>query len=219
MTMFGVWPAFSNDNPVTTAIPVNGGDPALRAADVDGDGLADLTVYNTTTDTNWFSLLSGAGYTTALGTRWGGAGYTPVPADYDGDGKSDRGLYESATGNWHALLSSSNFTTALSISAGGSGWVPVPADYDGDGKADVAVFNSVTGLWYALKSSSSYTKELSISYGGGYTPAGRRRRRRQSRSWDLQRFRVVVRTASSSNYTTTRTFTCNSRPALSPSCR
>jgi hypothetical protein len=164
--------AVVGDNPVTTAIHVHQLDPALRAADVDGDGKADFTVYNPSTDTNWYSLLSGAGYSTTLNTRWGGAGYTPVPADYDGDGKPDRALYEQATGNWYVLFSGTNFTTAVTMNVGGPGWTPIPADFDGDGKADFAVYNTATGLWYALKSSSNHTTTLSINWGGGgYTPA------------------------------------------------
>ena len=151
---------------VTAAITVPF-DQMQRAADVNGDrDIADLTVYNPSTDTNWASLLS-MGYTTTLTTRAGGIGWAPVPGDFDGDGRADRALYEQSTGRWYVVLSGANFTTTLSISVGGPGWKAVPADYDGDGKTDPAVYQTTTGQWYVLKSGSDYTTTLSIFWGGG----------------------------------------------------
>ena len=55
-----------------------------------------------------------SGFSSVLAKGLGGAGYTAVPADYDGDGKADFAVYESATGTWCVLTSSSNYTGSMS---------------------------------------------------------------------------------------------------------
>jgi len=84
----------------------------------------------------------------------GSCGDLPVPADYDGDGKSDPAVFRSATGAWFQLRST---TGPFGVGWGASGDVPVPADYDGDGKADPAVFRSATGAWFQLRSTTGRT--------------------------------------------------------------
>jgi hypothetical protein len=50
---------------------------------------------------------------------WGGARYTPVKGDFDGDGRADLAFYESNTGYWYILLSGSNHTTTITRNWGG----------------------------------------------------------------------------------------------------
>ncbi len=72
--------------------------------------------------------------------------------DYNGDGKADLVVYESAHGHWYILESGS-----WSILSGQFGWDearPVPGDFDGDGKADLAVYHRESGTWYVLYSST-----------------------------------------------------------------
>jgi hypothetical protein len=72
----------------------------------------------------------------------------PVPADYDGDGRTDLAVYRPSTGEWY-IINSSTGSWAGHIGLGLAGDVPVPADYDGDGKADVAVSRPAKHEWPA----------------------------------------------------------------------
>ena len=168
-TVLEVTAGTSSEVPLSRAI-VPASTREEHGGDFDGDGFADLTVYNTASGV-WSTLFSSTGYATAKNVSWGGSGYTPAPGDYDGDGLADLAVYQASTGKWLVLKSSTNFTTEYSFSAGGTGYVPVAADYDGDGRTDMVVYNTTTGLWFGLKSSSNFTTAFSIGWGRtGYTP-------------------------------------------------
>lgn len=81
--------------------------------------------------------------------------------DYDGDGKSDVGIYRNGT--WVVIGSSNG--SFLVDTLGSSTETPVPADYDGDGKTDIAVYSATTGLWRIKRSSDGVTTTL--GHGGG----------------------------------------------------
>ena len=109
-------------------------------------------------DGAWYVISSETG--AMSGTGWGTSTDVPVPADYDGDGKTDFAVYRD--GAWYVISSE---TGAMS----GTGWgtstdVPVPADYDGDGKTDFAVYRD--GIWYVI---SSETGAMSGTYLGSAT--------------------------------------------------
>ena len=63
-------------------------DPSAITGDWDSDGKADITVYRPSTG-GWWVLRSSSNYTMFSGYWWGVPGDIPVPADYDGDGKTD----------------------------------------------------------------------------------------------------------------------------------
>ncbi|MDF1504962.1 PxKF domain-containing protein [Roseisolibacter sp. H3M3-2] len=92
----------------------------------------------------WYFQLDGGG---AGSVPWGLPTDTPVPADYDGDGRTDPAVWR-ASERW-LVLRSADLTTTQTL-WGDPNDVPVPADYDGDGKADVAVWRPATGQWWIL---------------------------------------------------------------------
>ena len=136
----------------------------------------DLVVWQASSG-KWFFLNSNDGITYAsrlvvtLGLAL--AGDTPVPGDYDGDGRPDVGVWRPSTGDWSVLLSAfdydGNHRLQRRWGLGTAGDVPVPADYDGDRLTDLAVWRAPTGDWYVLKSSNAYSDEtaLTINLGQG----------------------------------------------------
>ncbi len=78
----------------------------------------------------------------------------PAPNfDFDGDGKTDIGIFRPSLGQWWYLRSSDNSNRAFSF--GNSSDKIVPADYTGDGKTDIATFTPSTGFWNILRSEDS----------------------------------------------------------------
>jgi FG-GAP-like repeat/Putative binding domain, N-terminal len=101
-------------------------------------------------DGNWWIL---SNYNNVIIQQWGYPDDVPVPADYDGDGKTDYAIWRPSTGTWW-VIPSSNPGAPIIQQWGYPGDVPVPGDYDGDGKTDYAIWRPSTGDWWVIPSSN-----------------------------------------------------------------
>jgi hypothetical protein len=147
---FGSWDVERWGYGDATCIPV--------PADYDGDKLADLSIKNNTTGT-WDIDYSrngfGGRYNLRTHTRYlwdvqlpyyGVA--TPVPADYDNDGRADLSEKDSS-GTWYIDYAADGFGQWNAIYGGyGGSSIAVPGDYDHDGLLDLSVVDPATGYWY-----------------------------------------------------------------------
>ena len=146
-------PKVFNFSPVVTS---------RTAYDFNADGKADQTVFRSGV---WHHNISP--FNTYTAGSFGFATDTLVPADYDGDGKTDTAIFRNVNGVgvWWILRSSDN--QAFSTSFGFATDKPVPADYDGDGKADLAIVrnDNNVNVWWIQNSSNN--QAYSVPFGAG----------------------------------------------------
>jgi hypothetical protein len=157
-----------------------------HVVDFNGDGKTDYAVVRNTGggpsgQMTWFTCLNGTAEPgCAQYTAWGIASDKFVPADYDGDGKTDIAVWRSAAAGvagFYILQSATN--TVRYDSFGQAGDDPtVTADYTGDGKADPAVYRpgaspSLPSYWYYRASSGTFSGSIVYEQWGlnGDTPA------------------------------------------------
>lgn len=152
------------------------GVPGDRAVcrDYDGDGITDLAIYRrgptaTSQAFWWIKPSTGGGEDIVVPFGQTGNGTTtfdtPVPGDYDGDGKFDIAVYRfglAPANNFIILRSSDGAVEFRPWGNFNTDWI-VPGDYDGDGKYDLAAARTgATGnspmVWWILQSSNGQTR-------------------------------------------------------------
>ncbi len=138
----------------------------LVPADYDNDGKTDLAVFRKGENSTWYILNSSN--STVRAVQWGASNIeqailfdTPVPADYDGDGRADLAVWrltDLISEPARFLILQSSNSQARVQQWGLSSDIPVPADHDGDGRADLAIYRGSApggGQWWVLKSRSA----------------------------------------------------------------
>jgi hypothetical protein len=138
--------------------------------DFDGDGQLDFALFDPASGW-WYIAPSGhpggnvttvsgcAGHypiTAPLACSFGEAGDIPVPADYDGDGKTDIVQYRPSDFHWYLAVSGSTQFFPFLAPDGAAGDIPQVGDFDGDGKADFVLWRPSNGHWYINLSGQSY---------------------------------------------------------------
>ena len=82
---------------------------------------------------------------------------TPSTADFldfDGDRKSDLGVFRYSNNNWIIQNSSNGFVSTTNWGNSATDFL-TPADFDGDAKTDIAVWRSTNGTFYVIRSSDN----------------------------------------------------------------
>ena len=79
--------------------------------------------------------------------------HTSPSFDFDGDGRTDVGIFRSPAGEW--WISRSLLLGAFAVRFGSSSDRLAPADFTGDGRTDVAVWRPSSGEWFILRSENS----------------------------------------------------------------
>ncbi len=141
--------------------------------DYDGDGITDVAVFRrgatAASQTTWYIRNSATGTARVDGFGLTGNGTTafdsPVPGDYDGDGKFDLAVYrfgQSPANNYIVLQSSNGVITFKPFGNFQSDYI-LPGDYDGDGKTDYAVARTGGGptaplVWWIVNSSTGLSR-------------------------------------------------------------
>jgi len=74
------------------------------------------------------------------------------PFDFDGDHKTDVGIYRPGPNPTEWWINRSTTGQTLALQFGAPGDAVVAGDYTGDGKADVANWHPADGFWYVLRS-------------------------------------------------------------------
>ncbi len=140
---------------------------AAAARDYDGDGKADLVLYNAV-DQTWRAYLSGWNYAETI-FNFGGREFAALCGDYDGDGRADPAVYNESSGMWAVLQSRDEYRMAT-LYFGGDQYRPLAGDFDGDGIADPALYHEAQGVW-RVRPSSMPDQDLWIEFGGrGWRP-------------------------------------------------
>jgi len=153
---------FGNDrvrevSPAVSTVTVAPSAASTGAGDYNGDGTADLALFDTKTATWLIRNPDGSSHTVAFGSP----GDTPAPGDYEGTGKSDLATYTPATATWH--IQESGGVVNVQFGDPKYGDVAAPADFDGDGKTDLAVFRPSTAEWIIRPSAGG--PDIIVHYG------------------------------------------------------
>lgn len=109
--------------------------------DYNGNGSDEVAVYR---NGAWYIVDENGN---GISRNWGVPGTDiPVPADYDGDGKTDLAIFRKTDGNWWIQKSSDGQT--ITAQWGLEGDIPLAGDFSSDGRADLVVFRPSSGTWY-----------------------------------------------------------------------
>ena len=101
------------------------------------------------------SMPSGSGCGTAGNlVQFGIAGDIPVVGDWNGDGRTDIGVFRPSNGTWY-LDYNNDGTFSKHVKFGIAGDIPVVGDWNGDGRTDIGVFRPSNGTWYSVTITST----------------------------------------------------------------
>jgi predicted RNA-binding Zn-ribbon protein involved in translation (DUF1610 family) len=134
--------------------PTPGPPPTGHRADFDGDGVADIVVYRSTTG-EWFIRRSSDQGLTYVAWGCPACGDLPVPAPYTTRDRADVAVYRPTTGEWFIRRATDTGLTHIPWGCPACGDVPVPAPYTMRDRVDVAVYRPTTGEWFIRRATDA----------------------------------------------------------------
>jgi len=119
--------------------------------DFDADKKEDLALWHPKTNTLYFQLTSDGKF---YEKKFFDAelNYSPVFADYDGDGKTDFAFYQVESGQWIFYLSKEGLQKTF---LGGISDIPIPTDINGDMIYSLSIWRPNAGLWVLTEKTKS----------------------------------------------------------------
>jgi hypothetical protein len=138
------WIVRSSDN-TSYSVPLGATGDITAPADYDGDGKTDVAIWRPSGGYGYWHIQRSTRCTPTCSTtvtQYGLSGDVPAPADYDGDGMADIGVWRGSNNTFYSA-NSSNLQT-VSASLGANGDIPVSADY-GEMQEQITRF-SVTAM-------------------------------------------------------------------------
>jgi ELWxxDGT repeat protein len=153
--------------------------PVGLAADLDGDGTAELIAYRP--DTSEFFVWHTGGRTERIGfgpgSLWTGAGVPPVPSasDVDGDGRADLVVYRPDTSEFFVRYADGRaervaFGPGSAYTGADVPPLPVVNDLDGDGTAELIAYRPDTSEFF-IRHAGGLTGRVAFGPGSAYTGA------------------------------------------------
>jgi len=150
------------------------GIPRRVKFDIDNDGRADIGVirYIPNIEAIFYTLSSRSGFTYSemlFGQITNTTSIKSVPADYDGDGTMNTGLWHTDSQN-RGYFRVNSLLNLWDVQFGSAGDIPLPSDWDGDERADLAVFRAGTvsspqSYFYYRPSSLSSVNFIEVPWG------------------------------------------------------
>jgi len=140
-------------HPVTSALIASLGD-AAQAVTLDAATTRETIGAFDPASGQWYLRASNSPGTPDIAPfAYGGAGWTPVAGDWDGDGLASPGVV-SPEGVWYLKNTRAGGAPEIAPFAfGAPGWLPVVGDWNGDGITSIGVVDPATATWY-LKNSN-----------------------------------------------------------------
>ncbi|MFH0907144.1 MAG: VCBS repeat-containing protein [bacterium] len=140
----------------STCLRGNGGDDTARALSADGAGGVYIAGGTAAVDfpvTPWAYDSSFNGMVDAFAGKLTLTHDNMQGVDFDGDGRTDPVVFDTARLIWYLLRTSSGF---LEQQFGFGGVIPVQGDYDGDGRLDFAVYAPSSGNWHISRTTAGF---------------------------------------------------------------
>jgi len=128
-------------------------------ADYDGDGLADVAVWNPISGEWKYQPSAESDGQPKVVRILGNYGDIPVPADYDGDGKAEPAIFRPILDKW--IIAAGIGEKSIDFGNTASRFA-LSADFDGDGKADPALYGK--GIWAYFSSQSGVIEKFVFGF-------------------------------------------------------